>query len=37
MGEANGMFRHGGWTREAVEARRLVSGVLRAIRRGERL
>ena len=31
-GEANGMFRHGGWTQEAVDLRREASALLRAVR-----
>ena len=31
-GRANGMFRHGGWTREAVAARREASALLRKIK-----
>lgn len=31
-GKANGMFKHGGWTREAVEARRAAASLLKAIR-----
>ena len=32
MSEANGMFRHGGWTKEAVDLRREASALLRAVR-----
>ncbi|WP_443025903.1 hypothetical protein [Sphingomonas sp. RB1R13] len=31
-GEANGSWRHGGWTSEAVELRREVSRLLSAVR-----
>lgn len=31
-GEANGSFKHGGWTREAVEARREAAAILKAVR-----
>lgn len=34
-GEANGMFRHGGFTAEMIELRRQASACLRAIREGE--
>ncbi|MDQ3458595.1 MAG: hypothetical protein M3498_04695 [Deinococcota bacterium] len=33
-GEANGSWKHGGWSVEAVELRRDVSRLLRAIREG---
>lgn len=33
-GKANGMFRHGGWTNEAVELRREAGALLRVIRQG---
>jgi hypothetical protein len=32
-GEANGMFRHGGWTNEAVATRRKAAALLKAIRK----
>lgn len=31
-GEANGSYRHGGWTHEAVEARRNASAILREVK-----
>ncbi|WP_425569738.1 hypothetical protein [Sphingomonas daechungensis] len=33
MGEANGSFIHGGWTREAIELRRQGARLLRDLRR----
>ena len=34
-GEANGMYRHGGWTKEAVELRRRAAALLRTIRQSD--
>ena len=34
MGPANGSYRHGGFTIEAIDLRREVAALLRAVKRG---
>jgi hypothetical protein len=34
-GEANGAYVHGGWTEDAINLRREVSRLLKAIRKGD--